>query len=68
VCAGAGYVLSAGAVQRIVEKGLTTTTRQENPPCFLPHPTGQEIKVMRMVLSGNLTHLSVRMSLYKGVK
>lgn len=40
---GSGYVLSAGAVERIVLTGLA-----EGPPaapCHLPHATGQEVQV-----------------------
>jgi hypothetical protein len=40
----AGYVLSAPAVQKIVEVGLAAAGSLA-PPCHLPHPHGQEIQV-----------------------
>ncbi len=41
----AGYVLSAPAVQKIVEVGLAAGSLA--PPCHLPHPHGQEIQVLK---------------------
>ncbi len=42
----AGYVLSATAVQKIVEVGLAAAGSLA-PPCHLPHPHGQEIQVLK---------------------
>jgi hypothetical protein len=47
LCARAGYVLSAPAVQKIVEVGLAAGSLA--PPCHLPHPHGQEIQVQKVL-------------------